>query len=358
VQSPRNRTTHLIEVIHRHFIWVILASYAVAAVLPGLGVWIRNAALGGKPAQSTELVVSLPVLMLASLLFNAGLGVHAEELRHLLQKPKVLLGGVVGNLAAPLVFILALSLMMRAWHNADEVQQILVGLALVASMPIAGSSTAWAQNANGNLSLSLGLILLTTALSPLLTPLVLHTVGLVTTGDYSEDLHGLASSGVGAFLGIWVILPSVLGIVVRWVIGSGRFAQMKPYVKLLNYFVLVLLNYSNASLTLPQAVAQPDPDLLGLILGIAVALCVTTFACGYLLARIFRTGRDLMVSLMFGLGMNNNGTGLVLASMALADHPKVMLPIIFYNLVQHFLASAVDFALLHSRLGLRPPTML
>ena len=48
---------------------------------------------------------------------------------------------------------------------------------------------------------------------------------------------------------------------------------------------------------------------------------------------------------MFGLGMNNNGTGLVLASMALADHPRVLLPIIFYNLVQHLVAGCVDFAM-------------
>jgi BASS family bile acid:Na+ symporter len=43
--------------------------------------------------------------------------------------------------------------------------------------------------------------------------------------------------------------------------------------------------------------------------------------------------------------MNNNGTGLVLVSMALADHAQVMLPIIFYNLVQHLVASLVDLAL-------------
>ncbi len=45
---------------------------------------------------------------------------------------------------------------------------------------------------------------------------------------------------------------------------------------------------------------------------------------------------------MFALGMNNNGTGLVLASMALADHPRVMLPIIFYNMVQHLVAGAAN----------------
>jgi BASS family bile acid:Na+ symporter len=53
---------------------------------------------------------------------------------------------------------------------------------------------------------------------------------------------------------------------------------------------------------------------------------------------------------MFGLGMNNNGTGLVLVSMALADHPQVMLPIIFYNLVQHLVASLVDFVVFQKEL--------
>ncbi len=48
---------------------------------------------------------------------------------------------------------------------------------------------------------------------------------------------------------------------------------------------------------------------------------------------------------MFGLGMNNNGTGLVLASMTLAAHPLVLLPIIFYNLVRHLVAGAVAMLL-------------
>jgi BASS family bile acid:Na+ symporter len=45
---------------------------------------------------------------------------------------------------------------------------------------------------------------------------------------------------------------------------------------------------------------------------------------------------------MFGLGMNNNGTGLVLAAGALSAYPRVLLPIIFYNLVQHLVAGAVS----------------
>lgn len=75
---------------------------------------------------------------------------------------------------------------------------------------------------------------------------------------------------------------------------------------------------------------------------IAASLCGAAFGAGWILARSLRVSRADRMSLMFGLGMNNNGTGLVLASMALADHPRAMLPIIFYNLVQHLVAGAVD----------------
>lgn len=81
--------------------------------------------------------------------------------------------------------------------------------------------------------------------------------------------------------------------------------------------------YSNASLSLPDAVGNPDADFLGVTLAIVLALCVLAFAAGAWLARQLRAGPAQRVALMYGLGMNNNGTGLVLASLALADHPRV-----------------------------------
>jgi BASS family bile acid:Na+ symporter len=59
---------------------------------------------------------------------------------------------------------------------------------------------------------------------------------------------------------------------------------------------------------------------------------------GYGLSRLFRVNDTERISLMYGLGMNNNGTGLVLVSLLLADYPRGMAPIIFYNLVQHLVA--------------------
>jgi BASS family bile acid:Na+ symporter len=341
MKPTENRTAIILRFIHRHFIWMIISSYIVAAMMPGFGLWIRNVSFGS--------AVSLPLLMLAALLFNAGLGVKTEELTRLLQKPFVLLGGVSCNLMIPLAFIVAVSFLMHIWHNQEEVQQMLVGLALVAAMPIAGASTAWSQNANGSLALSLGLVLGSTTLSPLLTPFVLHMAGFVTTGDYSEDLHELASGEATTFLGVWVILPTVLGILAHMLAGEILVTRVMPNLKIINYCILLLLNYSNASLTLPKVVSQPDMDFLAVTLTIVVALCISAFSSGYLLARFSRVSNSETVSLIFGLGMNNNGTGLVLASVALADHPQVLLPIIFYNLVQHLVASIVDLALFKGR---------
>jgi bile acid:Na+ symporter, BASS family len=333
--------------IHRYFIWLIVSSYVLAAVFPALGLLIRNAELSAVSLPQGEIAVSAPPLMLAFLLFNAGLGVRTDELSSLLRKPGLLLAGAATNVAAPLAFIAGGNVLLLLWSNADETQQILTGLALVASMPIAGASTAWAQNANGNLALSLGLILLSTLSSPLLSPLALHAAGFLTTGDYSEDLHELAQSSAGSFLGVWVILPSLLGIATHKILGERRTAFLSPYLKIVNSLVLLLLNYSNASLSLPSVIAQPDFDFVALMLGVVVVLCFSMFIAGYLLSRAFRAERAAMASLMFGLGMNNNGAGLVLASLELTDHPGVMLPIICYNLVQHFGASLADRLIVH-----------
>ena len=341
-RGPLARAAH---VLHERLLWLLLGSYAVAALWPAPGLRARALSLGEVTLGHGPLRLTLPVLLLAVLLFNAGLGVPLERLRGLARRPGPLLAGLAANLLIPIAYILGVSLVMRPWHNPDEVQNILVGLALVASMPIAGSSTAWSQNAEGDMALSLGLVLGSTLLSPFTTPLALHAVGGMARGDYAEDLHELAAGGTETFLAVGVVLPSLAGIAARWILGERRVAVAKPALKLVNLAVLLFLNYANAAVSLPQAIARPDADFLAATLAIVVGLCLTAFAAGWSIARLLGAGRAERAALMFGLGMNNNGSGLVMASLALADHPRVMLPIIFYNLVQHLVAGAADGAL-------------
>ncbi len=339
--------------LHQNFIWFLLGSYVVAAAAPRAGLAIKNVSLGRFELLGQRVHLSLPMLLLALLLLNAGLGVQTAQLRYLLRRPWSLFAGLSANLFIPIAYIFAVAQTMRLWHNPEEVQHILVGLALVAAMPIAGSSTAWTQNANGDLSLSLGLVLFSTLLSPLTTPICFDLVEHMAEGEYAQILEDLETQGGGIFLAICVILPSVLGIIVRPMLGETRVGAAKPTLKLLNSFNLLVLNYANASVSLPKALAESDWDFLGVILIIVVGMCLLAFTAGWFLSRWFRVGPAQRTSLMFGLGMNNNGTGLVLATMALPQYPRVMLPIILYNLVQHVVAGSVDYLLFR-----RTPTEL
>lgn len=334
------------DFLHHHILWLMIAAYALAGVAPAAGLWVRSVRLGTVSIDGHPTLLSLPALLLSLLLFNAGLGVEPARLRNLLRSPGVLAAGLLANIAVPLGFIFLVSVSLTLWHNPAEVQAILVGLALIASMPVAGSSTAWSQNADGDLALSLGLVVGSTVLSPLTTPAVLHAVGWVATGTYADCLSRLAGGGTSLFLAVFVMAPSLLGILLRCALDA-RVRLLKPGLKLASTLTLLVLCYSNAAVALPQTFAAPDWDFLSVMLAIVTGLCVLGFLAGAGLAQCFGADAGRRAALMFGLGMTNNGTGLVLATTALAGLPEVMLPVIFYNLVQHVVAGVF--------VNLRPP---
>ena len=191
----------LSQFIHHHLLWFLISAYASAAVFPAAGLWIRNVNLGDVPIFQTKIHVSLLLLLLATLMFNAGLGVKTSHLQSLMRKSRVMLAGLAANLVIPMIYIFGVTLVMRLWYEPEEAQHILVGLALVAAMPIAGASTAWAQNSNGNLALSLGLVLSSTVLSPIITPVALQIFGEMASEEYEAVLQDLAAYRVGSVLG-------------------------------------------------------------------------------------------------------------------------------------------------------------
>ena len=338
----QGRLASLAHAVHRNLLWLLVASYVAAAFVPGPGLRLRAVEAARLDVAGQPLRVSLPALLLALLLFNAGLGVTASRLRGVLLRPGILIAGLAANLIVPVAYVLAASRGMGLfWHSPHEVQSVLAGLALIAAMPVAGSSTAWSQNTDGDLALSLGLVLGSTLLSPLTTPLVLHAASLMATGDYAARLRDLSGHGTPLFLAAFVLLPSLLGMLGRWLIGERAARASLPAVKLANAAALLALCYCNAALSLPEAVANPDADFVAAMLLIASGMCAAGFGAGWLIARALRADPGRRNALMFGLGMNNNGTGLVLAAAALSAYPRVMQPIILYNLVQHLVAAAV-----------------
>ena len=192
MNARNGRNTGLDDILHRRLLSLIVLSYALAAIAPGAGLLIRDAHVNLRIARAG--IVTLPQLLLSFLLFCAGLRVRGERVRHIFHRPSPILIGLLANLAIPLVYLLLVTPFLRGWHNASEAGTILIGLALVAAMPVAGSSTGWAQNSGGDMTLSLGLVIASTMLSPLTTPAALRIVGWMSPTGYGDELHVLAGA--------------------------------------------------------------------------------------------------------------------------------------------------------------------
>jgi BASS family bile acid:Na+ symporter len=346
--SERRGLFHAVSgFVHDYFLWLLLASYALAALSPAWGLWVVHVSFGeipftgGKPRPE----LTLPMVLVGVLLVNAGLGVETSRLTTLARSLPLLSAGLAVRLLVPFGFVWVVGQVMASWPDPDESERLVVGLAVLVAMPAAASSTAWSQDANGNMTLSLGLVVISTLLSFLTTPAVLHEFELLANEDTAPDLHRQAGHRTGAFLTACVVLPSVLGIGGRVALGKRKVEAVMPQLKLTNRVILLLINYANGSVFLPKVMADPSWDFLAVTLGWSVGLSLLTFASGLVLARLFRTGPAERASLVFGLGMTQVMTALVLASVAVPAHTRVMLPIIIYNLVQNLAAGVAAYLL-------------
>ena len=61
----------LVKIVHKYFILAIVFSYIAVAFLPQFGLWIRDVDLSAFLAPQNKMNLTLPPLMLATLLFNA-----------------------------------------------------------------------------------------------------------------------------------------------------------------------------------------------------------------------------------------------------------------------------------------------
>jgi BASS family bile acid:Na+ symporter len=336
--------------IQSNILWVLLGVYLLAGMLPAAGLAIKRVQVGSIGLFGERPVaLSLTNLLLASMLFTAGLGVSLRDVRTIFERPRLLLAGVVANATLPVLFLAVLSLVAVQWPETDEAQSMLAGLALIGAMPIAGGASIWTQNADGNVPLTVGLVLGSTVLSPVSIPVALYAVSQLTTGDYAADLAQLAGDGTITFSLLSVVIPCFCGIAIRQVAGELRVRRAMPSIKIVNLLVLLFLSYTNASGAMHAIVVEPDYDMLALMFGITALMCLSSFYAGYRMARALGAAPAEVTSLTFGVGMNNSSASSVLASAGMADHPLVLVPILAYGMLQKVLAGSVDSALRRRR---------
>jgi BASS family bile acid:Na+ symporter len=335
--------------LHRHLVVVLSCTYGLAVLLPSWGQRIRWAQLGTLQVGHLSLPIPVPTVLLAILLCSASMGIDARQVQQVRRHPSVLLAGLLANLMLPLGFLACCTLFLTYWPAPLEVRSLLLGLAILGAMPIAGSSTAWAQQAHGNLALSLSLVLCSTFMSPLVTPLCFVAMSWVTSHLYDTELALFSGGQTRLFLLVAVLFPCLLGLILHALLGKKRVAWFSPALRLGSMISLLTLNYANAAVALPHLVQSPNWGFVGLAGGLAMTLCSLRYAGGYLLGRWMRAPAADTTSMVYGMGMNNNGSALVLASQQMPNDSNLLLLMVLYTILQQIGAGTVQLLLRGAR---------
>ncbi|ACD82448.1 bile acid:sodium symporter family protein [Candidatus Methylacidiphilum infernorum] len=325
--------------IHKRFFFCLILSYLSAALFPQIGLFLRSISFFQLDFLGIKEHVSFPLLQLFILLFNGGFGVKFIELKEQLSKPFPLILGIALNLVLPLSLITLYWWLSSPWHNPLERSNLYAGIVLIIAMPIAGSTVAWVQNSNANLSLCLGMVILSTLFSPVLTPVIFHMSRYISGESLDSMLGSLGSQIDSRSLLLDIVIPSSLGMLARLLVGDSLYKKSLPLIKPLNEINLLILIYSNATTSLPNAIRRPDADFFLLIVFVTFLICLLRFVSGLWIGKLFGFEEPIQRTLTYSLGMNNNGMGLVLANMAYGNQPAVILPVILYNLFQQILAA-------------------
>ncbi|TBL79922.1 bile acid:sodium symporter family protein [Paenibacillus thalictri] len=214
----------------------------------------------------------------------------------------------------------------------------ITGVLLAFTIPTGVISLMWVSIYKGNVALTISLILIDTFLSPFLVPYTLHLlVGAEVVFNTFDLMKGL----------FWmVVLPSIAGMVLnKWSGGTAKEklgAPLAPFSKLALGVVVAI----NSSVVAPY-LKQFDRKLLVIFIAV-LCMAASAYAIGWLVARLMKWDRGIIVALTFNSGMRNISAGAVLATTYFPA--PVAMPVIIGMLFQQILASFYAF-LLRSRYG-------
>ena len=343
VADQTNLSTRLAYFVRRHFLWLLIACYALAAFWPAPGIAMRGWQWTSPGFAQTPL---LSLLLLSVMLFVAAILTDLKQVHVVSRHPFVLVVALAAVWVGPALLALAAGWMMPVAVGGQSPAGLLVAIALVASMPVANSSIGWTQSADGNLGLGLALVVVSILLSPWITPNLLSFLG-TRLADSRHDIEALVNQFSGVFFIVWVILPTAAGFAARFLLTDQRVEHSRSWLTLTSAVALLVLNYINSVLALPKAYDAPVSLLVATAI-LATSLAAIGILLGWLIARVFHLQPATRTALMFGLSMKHTGLALILAGTVLSDQPLAIFLIVLATLMQHLLAGVVQWLLCHT----------
>lgn len=264
--------------------------------------------------------VALP-WVLASVMLAMGLSLTREDFLRVVKYPsRVALGLGLQILALPLLaWVLVLLLPLPPMAAA--------GLLLVALVPGGATSNMFSYLVQGDLALSVSLTAIAAMLAPFTLPLIM---------GWNFQLLGLAAEGfslpywstVGQLLLVTVI-PVMLGMGLRRMLGDGTVQAWLPLVKLFTGIAMVTI-----VLALFLAYHQRLPALVSLETLAVLLLCMSAMAMGYQASKQLRMPRATTRAITVEVGVQNAGVAMMVA-FAILQLPALGLVPLLYGLLMN-----------------------
>lgn len=290
-----------------HMALIVPAGLVLGIAFPDAFLWMRPA---------------IPWVF-AFVTFQGSLTNSFANLAHAFRHPlPMVVALVVSQVAAPLIGWAAGSLLF-----ADR--DIVLGIVLEWSVPIAVTSTMWVGIYQGNMALALGTLLVSTLVSPLTIP---ATLQLLMGATVEVDAAGMIRDMV-----LMVALPALAGTALNDGTHGRAGGELSPALApLARIFVVLVITVNSTSLH--DFMLHLTPELVGVMAVIAALICAS-YALGYGASRLLRLDRESSVSLTFCSALKNISSGAVIAQQYFPA--ATMFPVMTGTLFNQVLAAVI-----------------
>lgn len=259
--------------------------------------------------------------MFAFVTFQGSLGNNFRNLAETFRHPLPMVAAmVVSQVIGPLVGWLVGGAL---FGDAD----IVTGLVLQCSVPIAVTSTMWVGIYGGNMALALGTLLISTLLAPFTIP---ATLQLLMGATVQVDALGMIRDML-----LTVALPALLGTFLNDRSHGRAGQELSPALSPLARILVVVIITTNST-SLHEFMFALTGELVG-VMAFVACLITLSYVLGFGAARLLRLDRASSVTLTFCSALKNISVGAVIA---LAYFPAAtMFPVMIGTLFNQVLAA-------------------
>lgn len=267
--------------------------------------------------------ILLPAV-LGLIMLGMGLGLRPSHFRLIVQKPKGVAAGLLGQLVLlPICGALVATVALVVF---DVEPELALGLLLLAAVPGGATSNLLTWLARGDTALSVSLTAITSLFSFLLTPLVLFLTSLALWGQ-GESIRVDFVEVLKLTLGV-VAGPVLIGMLLgtRW----PRLAEVTE--RPLRVFSMLFL-----ALLIAGIIFQNREGFWGFAAAtvpMGLALNVLALIAGFVTAAVFGLGDTQRRSVVIEVGFQNGTFGILLAVSQLDSARAALVPG-FYSLVMY-----------------------